>query len=125
MQLITKLLKDKPILLGVKYASEHRAIKKYDDFHSFTAKTFHAEIEIQSQDKLNLTLVCDNGERFEYLVLDYNATKLKNFFTYVKPNTEFTFVHFYQHLDNELIAEDPYRKQKFVKVKGYTLKQEN
>jgi hypothetical protein len=125
MQLITKLLKDKPITLGVKYASEQRAIKKYGDFHSYEKNSFHAEIEIENQERLNLTLISDSGERFEYLSLEYNPTRLKNFFTYVKPKTEFTFVHFYQHLDNELIAEDRYRKQKFVKVKGYTLKQEN
>lgn len=124
MQLITKLLKDKPVLLGVKYNSEQRAVKKYGDFHSYEEKSFHAEIEINNQEQLNLTIVSDGGDRFEYLNLDYNPTRLKNFFSYVKPKTEFTFVHFYQHLDNELIAEDRYRKQKFVKVKGYTMKKE-
>lgn len=124
MQLITKLLKDKPILLGVKYASEHRAINKYGDFGSVDEKYFYAEIEIENREKLNLTLISDSGERFEYPALEYNSIRLKNFFTYVKPKTEFTFVHFYQHLDNELIAEDRYRKQKFVKVKGYTVKKE-
>ncbi|HWY11801.1 MAG TPA: hypothetical protein VN026_10775 [Bacteroidia bacterium] len=123
MQLITKLIKDKPILLGVKYESEYRAIQKYKDFGFDFEKSFHAEIEIITHTNLNLTLVCDNGDKFVYRDLEFNGRKLKMFFDYVKQNTPFTFVHFYTHLDNELVAQDRYSREKYVRVTGYTIKQ--
>ncbi|HWY13358.1 MAG TPA: hypothetical protein VN026_18660 [Bacteroidia bacterium] len=124
MQLITKLIKDKPILFGVKYESEYKAVQKYKDFTFHFEKSFQADIEIVSSTNLNLILNCENGDKFEYLDLKFNEGRLRNFFNYVKPNTPFTFVHFYTHLDNELIAIDRYSKEKYVQVKGYTLTQQ-
>ena len=57
-------------------------------------------------------------------MLDYNPVRLKGFFTYVKPENQFTFVHFYKQFDSDIISQPQTGKARYIEVKGYSIKSE-
>ncbi len=118
-----KLPKDKPAFIGVVFENISLA-GRLNSHLPEQHKTEQYKLIIEPiARKVNLRLVCESiGFNYQYMGLDYDYDKLKNWLNFVQPNSVLNFSHLIREYDKEkVVFSSPNRSLFVLKINGYML----
>ncbi|MBA3681108.1 MAG: hypothetical protein H0W73_08070 [Bacteroidetes bacterium] len=116
MELLFKVVADRPARMGIKYPYAYQALKDYEMFmNQCTNHTFSAKLEMINT-RINLQLTSEqSGYKINYKDLEFKAVLLQKILSYIKDKEPIDFVHVYME-DNQAFVCKPFKKKQFITI---------
>lgn len=118
MELVVKLYADKISGLAIKYDTEYRAQKAYEELLQTLAEGPLDLVFEMRKGQLELLLQSQqNGKSILHKTLDYKVDQLKRLQNIYKPGFQIQYLHVFSK-QNTLFVAKPFRKAQFMKIAG-------
>jgi len=121
MELLFKVVADRPPRLGIKYPYAYQALKDYETIMTnCSAHSFSAKLELVNT-RIQLQIVSDqNGHKVKYKDLEFKAVLLQKITPYLQAKQSIDFVHVYME-DNQALVCKPFNKKQFITISALEL----
>ncbi len=116
MELLFKVVADKPPRLGIKHPYAYQALKDYESIMMVcSGHTFSAKLEMVNT-RINLSLTSEqSGFKITYKDLEFKAVLLQKLAQQIAAKATIDFVHVYME-DNQALVCKPFNKKQFITI---------